>query len=99
MAQNEVYMNIPDVEGIAKTFGTISEVLKGVVVALDVLINILRATAFVGMVGGLAQAHFMEIMKRQLDQMAEKCEEISSDVSAAVEAYQRGDQQGATKFF
>ena len=99
MSQNEVYMNIPEVQGIAKTFATISEVLNGVVVALDVLINILRATAFVGMVGGLAQAHFMEIMKRQLDQMADKCEEISKDVSAAVEAYQRGDQQGATKFF
>jgi uncharacterized membrane protein YgaE (UPF0421/DUF939 family) len=99
MAQDEVYMDIPAVEGIARTFGQVSEVLKGVVTALDVLINILYSTAFVGAVGGMVVAHFMEIMKRQLDQMAEKTEEISGDVSAAVEAYQRGDQTGATKFY
>jgi uncharacterized membrane protein YgaE (UPF0421/DUF939 family) len=98
-AQDEVYMDIPAVEGIARTFAQVSEVLKGVVTALDVLINILYSTAFVGAVGGAVLAQFMEVMKRQLDQMAEKTEEISTDVSAAVEAYQRGDEQGATKFY
>jgi hypothetical protein len=92
-------MDIPAVEGIAKTFAQVSEVLKGVVTALDVLINILHSTAFVGAVGGMVLAHFMEVMKRQLDQMADKTEEISTDVTAAVEAYQRGDEQGATKFY
>jgi hypothetical protein len=91
-------MNIPEVQGIAQTFATICEVLKGVSKALEVLINILYSTAFIGLVGGLAQAHFLEIMKRQLDQMAEKADELSKDVTAAVEAYSRGDAQGATKF-
>lgn len=99
MAQNEVYMNIPEVEDIAKTFATVSDVLKGVATAIGVLINILYSTAFIGLVGGLAQAHFLEIMKRQLDQMADKAEEISQDVSAAVQAYERGDAAGATKFY
>jgi hypothetical protein len=97
-ADSEVYMNIPEVQGIASTFNQVSETLKGVSTALGVLIDILKATAFVGMVGGLAEAHFLEIMKRQIDQMAQKTEEISKDVSAAVEAYERGDAQGATKF-
>jgi uncharacterized membrane protein YgaE (UPF0421/DUF939 family) len=92
-------MDIPAVEGIARTFGQVSEVLKQVVTALDVLINILNSTAFIGAVGGAVVAHFMEIMKRQLDDMADKTEEISHDVSAAVEAYQNGDAQGATKFY
>jgi len=98
-AQNEVYMNIPEVEGISKSFAQISETLKGVSTALGVLINILKSTAFIGMVGGLAEAHFLEIMKRQIDQMAQKADEMSKDVQAAVEAYERGDQQGATKFY
>jgi hypothetical protein len=92
-------MDIPAVEGIARTFQAVSETLKGVVTSLDVLINILNATAFVGAVGGAVLAQFMEIIKRQLDNMADKTEEVSKDVTAAVEAYQRGDEQGATKFY
>jgi uncharacterized membrane protein YgaE (UPF0421/DUF939 family) len=92
-------MDIPAVENIARTFQQVSEVLKGVVTALDVLINILNSTAFIGLVGGACLAQFMEVIKRQLDQMADKTEEISHDVQAAVEAYQRGDEQGATKFY
>jgi len=96
--QNEVYMNIPEVQGIAKTFANVSETLRGISTALQTLIMILKSTAFIGMVGGLAEAHFLEIMKRQIDQMADKTEEMSKDVTAAVEAYERGDAQGATKF-
>jgi methyl-accepting chemotaxis protein len=91
-------MDIPAVQDIAKTFNQVSEVLKGVVTALDVLINVLNTTAFMGAVGGAAVAHFMEIMKRQIDDVADRTEEVSNDVNAAVEAYQRGDAQGSTKF-
>jgi uncharacterized protein YukE len=97
--EQEVYMNIPEVQGISKTFAQISQTLTGVSKALEMLINVLKGTAFIGMVGGLAEAHFLEIMKKQIDQMAQKTEEISKDVAAAVEAYQRGDAQGATKFY
>jgi excreted virulence factor EspC (type VII ESX diderm)/uncharacterized protein DUF6507 len=98
-AENEVFMNIPQVQGIAKTLSQITETLRSVSKALEMLINVLKSTAFIGMVGGLAEAHFLEIMKRQIDQMADKTEELSKDVSAAVEAYERGDQQGSTKFY
>lgn len=95
---DEVYMDIPAVQDIAKTFNQVSEVLKQVVTALDVLINVINSTAFMGAVGGAAVALFMEVIKRQIDQVAEKTEEISSDVTAAVEAYQRGDAAGSLKF-
>lgn len=96
---SEVYMDVPAVQDIAKTFQQVTEVLKGIITALDVLINVLNTTAFMGAVGGAAVAHFMEVMKRQLEQVADQTEELSKDVSQAVEAYQRGDAQGATKFF
>jgi division protein CdvB (Snf7/Vps24/ESCRT-III family) len=99
MAQNTVYMNIPDVQNIAKTFATLNQILNAVSQALQVLIDTLKATAFIGLVGGLAEAHFLEIMKKQLDQMAAKFDELSKDVKAAVDAYERGDEQGATKFY
>ena len=96
---SEVYLDVPAVQDIAKTFQQVTEVLKGIITALDVLINVLNTTAFMGAVGGAAVAHFMEVMKRQLEQVADQTEELSKDVSQAVEAYQRGDAQGATKFF
>ena len=96
--ENEVYMNVPEVQGIAKTFADVSQTLRGVSTALSALINILKTTAFIGMVGGLAEAHFLEVMKKQIDTMADKCDEMSKDVTAAVEVYERGDAQGATKF-
>jgi hypothetical protein len=92
-------MNIPEVQNISKTFATLNQVLNGVSQALTVLIDTLKATAFIGLVGGLAEAHFLEIMKKQLDQMAAKCDELSKDVKAAVDAYERGDEQGATRFY
>jgi hypothetical protein len=92
-------MNIPEVQNISKTFARITDVLKGVSQALQVLIDTLKATAFIGLVGGLAEAHFLEIMKKQLDQMAQKTDELSKDVAAAVQAYERGDEQGATRFY
>ncbi len=98
-AQNEVYMDIPAVQGIAKTLMAVSETLKAVSVALGVLIQMLKATAFVGLVGNLAEAAHLEVIKRQIDQVAQKTEEMSKDVSAAVDAYERGDQQGSTKFY
>jgi len=99
MAQNDlVYMNIPQVQGIAQTFTQISETLRAVSTALGVLIDILKGIAFIGLVASFAEAQFLEVMKRQIDQMADKTEELSKDVRAAVDAYEKGDAAGALKF-
>lgn len=94
-----VYMDIPAVRGMAKSFGTISEVLNNVSRVLQALITTLKTTAFIGMVGGLALAHFMEMIKPQIDNLAKKCAEINKDLGSSVDAYERGDSQGATRFY
>lgn len=94
-----VFMDIPAVKGISKNLGTISDVLKGVSKALEAISNALKATAFIGLVGGLAVVQFIEVIKPQIDEMVEKTAELSKDVSASVAAYERGDTQGATKFY
>jgi hypothetical protein len=91
-------MNVPEVQDIAKTISTVSDVLKGVSTALGVIANLLKATAFVGLVGNLAEAHFIEVVKKQLDDMASKCSQLSKDVQDAVQAYQNGDAEGSQKF-
>ncbi len=94
-----VYMEIPAVRGMSKNFSTISDVLKAVSKTLEAISNALKATAFIGLVGGYAVVQFIEVIKPQIDEMAEKTAELSKDLGAAADAYERGDAQGATKFY
>lgn len=96
---NEVYMDVPAVRDMAKAFGTISEVLQTVVKVLEALIMTLKTTAFIGLVGGAAVAHFLEMIKPHIEDLAEKCAELNKDLDASVDAYERGDALGATRFY
>jgi len=70
----EVYMDIPQVEKMAKGFGTFSDILKGVVKALEVAINLLRASAFVGLVGGAAVERYLSMVKPRVQKNGQKDE-------------------------
>jgi hypothetical protein len=95
----EVYMDVPAVRGIAQNFGRMEEVLRASGRAMEVAITTLKATAFVGLVGGFAVAHFLERIKPVVDQYAAKCDEMNNDLNASVTAYQNGDARGSTRFF
>ena len=96
---DEVYMDIPAVENIAKILGRVSDVLNAVNKVLEGLVLILKTTAFIGLVGGYAVIQFIESIKPYIKQMADKCEELDRDVRASVAAYERGDALGATRFY
>lgn len=95
---DEVFMEVPQVRKIAKTFSEICDALKTVCKILEVVINVLKASAFFGAVGAMAAARFLEMIKPYIEQVAEKCSELCGDVGAAADAYERGDAQGATRF-
>ncbi|HFD86912.1 MAG TPA: hypothetical protein ENJ35_04460 [Gammaproteobacteria bacterium] len=96
---NEVYMEVPAVRQMAKNFQTISEVLSTVNKVLEAMLMILKTTAFVGLVGGAAVAGYIEMIKPYVEQWIEKTAELSRDLNASVDAYERGDAQGATRFY
>ncbi len=93
-----VYMDTDAVRGMAKNFGSIGEVLQAVNKAMQTLSNILKATAFVGLVGGYAVAQYIDQIRPQIEDIAEKCEELNKDLDASVDAYERGDELGSTRF-
>ncbi len=93
-----VYMDVPVVRNMAKTFGQIGNILQSVNKAMETLSNVLKATAFVGLVGGAAVAQYIDVMRPQIEEMADKCEELNKDVAAAADAFERGDAEGATRF-
>ena len=96
---DEIYMEIPAVRQMAKTFGQLGEILQAVSKVLEGLSMTLKVTAFMGLVGGLAVAFFIDRINPQLKDLAEKCRELSEDVGASVDAYERGDAVGATRFY
>jgi uncharacterized protein YukE len=99
MAGDQVFMEVPAVRNMSKNFQQISQTLKQVCNTLQVLSNILKTTAFIGMVGGAVVAQFIDMIKPHLDKMGQKCAELSKDLAASADAYERGDQQGATRFY
>lgn len=93
-----VYMDTDAVRGMAKSFGTIGDVLQAVNKAMQTLSNVLKATAFVGLVGGYAVSQYIDSIRPQIEDIAEKCEELNKDLEASVDAYERGDELGSTRF-
>ena len=61
-----VYMDTQAVRGMAKSFGSIGDVLQAVNKAMQTLSNVLKATAFVGLIGGYAVAQYIDSIRPQI---------------------------------
>ena len=93
-----VYMDTDAVRRIARTFAAVGYTLGGIGRILEGLMNKLKSTAFVGAVGGAAVEAFIQTIKPQIDMVTEKCHELHRDLNTSVQAYARGDREGATRF-
>lgn len=94
----EVFMDIPRVEALARAFRTFQNVLNVVSRVMKATILALKATAFLGMVGNLALANYLERIEPKVKRMAQKMEELSGDVTSAIKAYRDGDMSGSQRF-
>lgn len=98
MATEEVYMDIPAVQKMAADFGRFADVLKTVSKTLDAALMILRATAFMGLVGGAVVEHFIQRIKPTVDRLATKMTELQGDINGAIISFRDGDNTGSSKF-
>lgn len=92
-------MNVPAVRGVAKTCNDVGETLSVVNKTMETLVTVLRTTAFMGLVGGLALAQYIDSIRPYVEQVSKDCLELSKDLGISVNAFERGDQQGATRFY
>lgn len=97
MAQ-EVYMEVTEVQKLAANFGKFGQTLKDVSRGLEAAIWILKATAFVGMIGNLAVASYLERIKPRVEKMSEKMIELEGDLKGAINHYTTGDTSGSDRF-
>lgn len=95
---DEIFMDVPAVKKMADKFGDMEDKLKQTSKTLQAAIQMLRASAFVGLVGNAAALSYLEQLKPQIDKYAEKCGEMTDDLKKSAEAYERGDAQGAARF-
>ncbi len=98
MAAAKIEMMVPEVAKIAKTINTVGQVLKTVCKVLEVLSTTLKATAFIGLVGGAAIANYIDQQRPLIEKMAEKCIEITQDVNTAIKNFQNQDFTASGRF-
>jgi hypothetical protein len=94
----EVSMDYDAVQRMSDGFRTSSETLQAVSKALEIAIGILKATAFFGMVGNLALAHYLEGIKPNVDRLSNTCDEMSMDLIGAIVSLRDGDSSGSQRF-
>lgn len=97
MAQ-EVYMDVPQVQKMADNFGKFGQILKQVSKGLQTAIYLLKASAFVGLIGNYAVAMYLERIKPRVDKLAEEMLELQGDVKGAIVHYTTGDLTGSSRF-
>ncbi len=96
---NEVFMDTDRVEQLAQRFNNLAKILQAVAKVLELQMNILRTTAFIGLVGGYAVKRYLAIIKPKILDTADFLEEISRDLKVAVQNHINGDKEGASRFY
>jgi len=94
----EVSMDYAVVESMAEGFRGAAESLQAVNRALETAAAILRASAFVGMVGNLALAEYLDNIQPNVARLAATCDELNSDLLGAVASLRDGDLSGSQRF-
>jgi hypothetical protein len=98
MAKNAVWMDTSRVTEMSGWFQQASGILKGVSTALKVAMELLQATAFIGLVGGLALQRYIASVQPVIEELSEYCAELSRDLKSAVEHYENASAEGASRF-
>jgi flavoprotein len=95
---SEVYMNIPEVERISQGFESAAEVLGEISQVMQRVSDVLKATAFIGAVGGAAVIYWLDTIQPVVQQLSDYCEEVHSDIDIAVQNFINGDTDAAGRF-
>jgi hypothetical protein len=94
----DVSMDFDAVARMADGFQTAADTLHGVDRALETAIGVLKASAFLGMVGNLALANYLEGIQPNVARLAATCEEMNQDLTGAIAALRDGDYSGSQRF-
>ncbi len=95
---DEVFMDIPQVEKMSKSFDTFGDILDAVAKTLQALSVVLKATALISLGGTAAASAFIDRILPNVKRAASKMKELAGDIQSAINAYQNGDYSGSKHF-
>ncbi len=95
---DEVYMDIPRVEQMSKSFQKFGSVLEAVSKALLAISTALKAAAWISFGSTAALATYIDRIRPNVDKVAKKMHELSGDITGAIKAYRDGDMSGSKRF-
>jgi hypothetical protein len=98
MATDEVYMDIPQVEIMAKNFNSFGEILDAAAKAMSALSSTLKATAWLSLGATAAAAAYLDRIEPNVRKASAKMKELSQDVVSAIRSYRDGDNTGSRRF-
>jgi len=95
---DEVFMDIPAVEKMSKSFDTFGEVLQAVSKVLQAISISLKLAAFVSLGATAAASAMIDRIQPRLKTLGDKMVELSGDLDGAIRAYRDGDMSGSQRF-
>ena len=98
MAGQVIKMDYAVIGDVSKGFGTARDVLNTVGKVLEVLVGILRATAFFSFGTSAALAQYLDTIKQKVNNLAKICQEFSTDLARAMGDHKKGDVTGKRYF-
>jgi hypothetical protein len=94
----EVFMDIPQVEKMSKSFETFGQTLETVSKVLQGISITLKIVAFVSLGSTAAVSAFIDRIQPRINAAGQKMQELSGDIDSAVRAYRDGDLSGSKRF-
>lgn len=91
-------MDYERVESIAKGFEEAGNILKTIDTALQALLMILRTTAFIGLVGGIAVERYISGIQPIVKELSQYCLDDSQDLRQAIANHQAAVAATAPEF-
>ena len=98
MATEEVFMDIPQVESLAKSFTTFGDVLDTADTAMKALSTTLHVTAWLSFGATEAAAQFLDRIEPGVKNAANEMRKLNGDILSAINSYQNGDNSGSKRF-
>lgn len=94
----DVRMDYEVVQAMADGFRASADQLHAVDRALEAAIVVLKASAFVGMVGNLGLAVYLENIRPHVTRLSATCDELHDDLIGAIASLRDGDFSGSQRF-
>ncbi len=94
----DVRMDYHVVQQLANSFRDSADTLRSIDQALEIAVALLKSSVFLGLVGNMGMAAYLENIQPHIRRLAAICDELHSDLLGAIASIRDGDYTGSQRF-